>query len=159
MANTMRWRYGDTNPVVLPVSSPNEVEIGDLVYLDTNTGAAIPAGSQPDEGSSVLNQTTFQDNFVGVAMQASPAGQEGSIRIATTGVFELTCDADTWELGDLVACAVNGPGTALFDQKVASAAAVAASIGRCAKQASIATTRVLVDVVSTVMRGGPQAAA
>lgn len=159
MANTMRWRYGDTNPVVLPVGETTELEIGDLVYLDSSTGAAVPAGSLPDQGSSVLNQTVFRESFVGVAMQASRAGQVGSIRIATTGVFEFACDAATWELGDLVASAVDASGDALFDQKVGAGSDVVVAIGRCAKQATAATTRVLVDVVSVVMRGGSQAAA
>ena len=43
MANTMRWRYGETNPVVLPVASATVIEIGDLVVLDT--GTAKPASS------------------------------------------------------------------------------------------------------------------
>lgn len=159
MANTMRWRYGDTNPVVLPVGEAIDAEIGDLVYLDSATGAAVPAGSLSDQGSSVLNQSTFKDSFVGVAMQASPAGEAGSVRIATAGVFELTCDAATWELGDPIACAVDGAGDQLFDQKVTDAPSLTIAIGRCAKQATAATPRVLVDLVSTVMRGGPQAAA
>ena len=36
MANTMRWRYGDTCPVMLPVDSATVIEIGDLVYLDAD---------------------------------------------------------------------------------------------------------------------------
>ncbi len=156
MANTMRWRYGDTNPVTLPVASATPVEIGDLVSLDSGTGEAIPSGSMPDQGSSVLNQTAFQNEFVGVAMQASPAGEATTIRIATSGVFELDCDSTTWQLGEAVAAAVNGAGDQLIDQKVESALSLATAVGRCAKQAATATPRVLVDVVSTVMRGGPQ---
>lgn len=158
MANTMRWRYGDTNPVVLPVAEAQGVEIGDLVYLDGATGNAVPAGSQPDAGTSALNQLAFQDNFVGVAMQASPSGEATSIRIATAGVFELDCDAVTWQLGEAVACAVDGAGDQLFDQKVESTSSLDSAIGRCAKQVTFAATRVLVDIVSVVMRGGPQSA-
>ena len=49
MANTMRWRYGDTNPVMLPVDSATVIEIGDLVYLDTDD--AKPASAQADQGT------------------------------------------------------------------------------------------------------------
>ncbi len=157
MANTMRWRYGDTNPVQLPVASGVEVEIGDLVYLED--GMARPASALSDQGSSVLNLSTFQDAFVGVAMQASPVGTASAIRIATTGVFEFNCDAATHELGDALSVGINLAGEQLIDQKVADAASLAAAIGRCAKQVSVAATRVLVDIVSTVMKGGPQAAA
>ncbi len=31
MTDKMRWRYGDTNPVVAPVDSATVIEIGDLV--------------------------------------------------------------------------------------------------------------------------------
>lgn len=154
MANTMRWRYGDTNPVVLPVDESDGVEIGDLVYLDS--GEAKPASVQEDQGSSSLNAETLHDNFVGVAMQASPSGTASSIRIATTGVFEFDCDTATHGLGALLSAASNVAGTTLFNQKVAPAASIGAAIGRCAKQVSVASTRVLVDIVSTVMRGGPQ---
>ncbi|TWT96770.1 hypothetical protein Pla108_25440 [Botrimarina colliarenosi] len=156
MANTMRWRYGDTNPVRLPVASDVAVEIGDLVYLDT--GAAKPASAQADQGSSVLNAGLFHDNFIGVAMQASPAGDASSIRIATTGVFEFDCDSMTNELGNPLSVAVDGDGEQLISQKVEDAATLSLAIGRCAKPVTVASTRVLVDIVSSVMRGGPQAA-
>lgn len=157
MANTMRWRYGDTCPVQLPVAAEVEIEIGDLVYLDA--GAALPASAQADQGSSVLNLSTFQDGFVGVAMQASPLGTASTIRIATTGVFEFDCDAMTNELGNALSVGVDLAGEQLIDQKVADAATLATAIGRCAKRVPVASTRVLVDIVSTVMKGGPQAAA
>ncbi len=91
MANTMRWRYGDTNPVMLPVDAGVGVEVGDLVYIEG--GKEWPASALENQGSSVLNLTYFQDNFVGVAMQASPVGAVSAIRIATTGVFEFDCDS------------------------------------------------------------------
>lgn len=154
MANTMRWRYGDTNPVTLPVATGVAVEIGDLIYLSSGVGA--PASAMPDEGTPTLNQQAFQDNFVGVAMQASPSDEETTIRIATSGVFEFDCDSATWDLGEEAATQIDGSGVQLYDQQVVSAASLSAAIGRCAKQVTVASTRVLVDVVSSVMRGGPQ---
>jgi hypothetical protein len=44
----------------------------------------------------------------------------------------------------------------LTDQMVAKVATANLAIGRCAKRVNPAGTRVLVDIVSTVMRGGPQ---
>jgi hypothetical protein len=46
----------------------------------------------------------------------------------------------------------------LEDQKVASVATPNLAVGRCAKRLNPAGTRVLVDVESTVLKGGPQAA-
>lgn len=154
MANTMRWRYGDTNPVMLPVGTDTEIEIGDLVYLDS--GSAKPASDMADQGSSTLTTQEFQDYFVGIAMQASSVGDVASIRIATSGVFEFECDSATHELGQTMTVAINLAGDQLFDQKVLSTASLPAAIGRCARQVTTASTRVLVDVVSTVLRGGPQ---
>ncbi|TWT85585.1 hypothetical protein Pla123a_03920 [Posidoniimonas polymericola] len=157
MANTMRWRYGATNPVVLAVDSATVIEIGDLVYLATDD--ARPAGDQLDQGTESLNQQTLHAEFAGVAMQHSAAGDTQPIRVATTGVFDFPCDAATFEVGDLIGPIENAAGDALENQKVKAVAGIGASVGRCAARAPDAATRVLVDVVSSLMRGGVQAVA
>jgi len=154
--NSMRWRYGDTTPVMLPVDAATVIEIGDLVYLDTDD--AKPASSQADQGTEAANQEFFHDRFAGVAMQASRTGDTQSIRVASTGVFEFDCPSATFEVGAFVGADENGAGNALEDQKVASVATPNLAVGRCAKRLNPAGTRVLVDVESTVLKGGPQAA-
>jgi hypothetical protein len=156
MANTMRWRYGDTCPVMLPVDSATVIEIGDLVYLDTDD--AKPASAQTDQGSELTNQQAFHDLFAGVAMQASRSGDTQPIRVATSGVFEFDCLSTTAEVGELMSSDENGAGSALLNQTVAKVTSAGAAIGRCAKRVNPAGTRVLVDIVSTVLKGGPQAA-
>lgn len=157
MADTMRWRYGDTNPVVLPVDSGTVIEIGDLVYLATDD--VRPAGAQADQGSEAGNQELFHDGFAGVAMQRSRSGDTTPIRVATTGVFEFSCPSGTFEVGDLVGGSENGAGNALLNQQVEKVATANLAIGRCAKRINPASTRVLLDIVSTVSHGGPQTAA
>lgn len=157
MSNQMRWRYGDTNPVLLPVDSATVIEIGDLVYLDTDD--VKPASSQTDQESLAGNQEAFHDNFAGVAMQASAAGDTAAIRIATSGLFELDCASATFEVGALVGAVENTAGTALEDQRSVAVASPNLAIGRCARRVNPARTRVLVDIVSTLLKGGPQAAA
>jgi len=157
MANIMRWRYGDTNPVTLPVLVGIVIEIGDLIYL--NNGSAKPASSQADQGTLVANQEMFHDNFVGVAMQASRASDTEPIRIATSGVFEFLCSSATFELGDLIGTNEEGTGTQLDNQIIVGVATPNLALGRCAKRVSPAATKVLLDIVGTVTRGGPQAAA
>jgi len=157
MANTMRWRYGDTNPIMLPVDSSTVIEIGDLVYLDTDD--VKPASLQADQGTQSGNQNLFHDNFAGVAMQASNDGDTESIRVASTGVFELDCLSAPFEVGDLIGADENSGGTGLENQVAASVTAVNEAVGRCAKRVNPAGTRVLIDIVGTVLRGGPQAAA
>jgi hypothetical protein len=155
MANLLRWRYGDTNPVMCPVDSTSVIEIGDFVYLDTDD--AKPASAQADAGSEAANQEAFHDNFLGVAMQQSPSGETADIRVATSGVFEFVCPAGTFELGDLVGVDEASGGTSLEDQQVAPVATENLAVGRVAKRVGSASTSVLVDIISTVMKGGPQA--
>lgn len=154
MANTMRWRYGDTSPVMLPVDATTVVEIGDLLYLETDD--ARPASAQADAGTEAANQEAFHDKFAGVAMQASRNGDTQPIRVATSGVFEFDCLSATFEVGKLIGADENAGGNALEKQVVAPVATANLAIGRCAKRVSPAATRVLVDIVSTMLRGGPQ---
>jgi hypothetical protein len=155
MANTMRWRYGDTNPVMMAVDSATVIEIGDLLLQDTDD--AKPASSQTDQGTESANQQMFHDLFVGVAMQASRAGDTQPIRVATSGVFEFDCLSTTLEVGDLMGADENGAGIALLNQTVVKVTNANAAIGRCAKRLNPAGTRVLVDIVSSVVKGGTQA--
>jgi hypothetical protein len=150
----MRWRYGETNPVMLPVDSSTVIEIGDLVYLDTDD--AKPASAQADQGTESTNQQLFHDVFAGVAMQASPSGETQPIRVATTGVFEFDCLSTTLEVGELMSSDEHSGGTSLLNQTVAKVTTANAAIGRCAKRVNPAGTRVLVDIVSSVLYGGPQ---
>jgi hypothetical protein len=148
----MRWRYGDTNPVVAAVDSATVIEIGDLVYQDTDD--AKPASSQADQGSLTANQELFADNFLGVAMQRSRDGDIDAIRVATTGVFEFDCPSGTFELGDLVGINEASGGTSLENQQVISVSASEYAIARVAKRVSATAASALIDVRSTVMTGG-----
>ncbi len=152
MTDKMRWRYGDTNPVIAAVDSTTVIEIGDLVYLDTDD--VKPASSQADQGTETGNQSLFADNFLGVAMQRSRSGDADPIRVATTGVFELDCPIATYELGDLVGVDEASSGTALENQQIAAVSAAEYAVARIARRAPVATTNVLVDIRSTVMTGG-----
>src|SRR3977135_2867677 len=53
MSNTMRWRYGDTCPVMLPVDSATVIEIGDMLYIDTDD--AKPESAKTDQGTKSSN--------------------------------------------------------------------------------------------------------
>lgn len=152
MADVMRYRYGETNPVMCAVDSAQVIEIGDLLYLATDD--VRPASQQTDQGSEASNQLVFADNFMGVAMQRSRSGDTDPIRVATTGVFEFACDSATWEIGALAGADEAASGTALNDQYVKAASSYAHAIGRCARRQATAVTSVLIDITSTVMRGG-----
>jgi hypothetical protein len=154
MSDNMRWRYGETNPVQCAVNSATVIEIGDLVWLDTDD--AKPASDFTWDASIGETQDGFSDKFLGVAMQRSLSGETEPIRVATTGVFEFTCaSAATWELGNLAGPA-KASGNALEDQKVVEVTDAARSVGKCVKASTTAITNVLVDIKSTIMLGGEQ---
>lgn len=152
MSDKMRWRYGDTNPVVAAVDSATVIEIGDLVWQDTDD--AKPASAQADQGSETANQEAFAEKFLGVAMQRSRDGDTAPVRVATTGVFDFDCSSGTFELGDLVGVNENATGDGLRDQQVAKVTASRWAIGRVAKREPSTTNSLLVDIRSTVMTGG-----
>lgn len=154
MSDKMRWRYGDTNPVVAAVEAATVIEIGDLLWQDTDN--ARPASALADQGGEAANQEAFAFHFLGVAMQRSRAGETAPVRVATTGVFDMDCPADTFELGDLVGPDASNEGTILLNQQVAKVAASNQAIGRVTRRATAATTSVLVDIRSTIMTGGVQ---
>jgi len=152
MSDKMRWRWGDTNPVVAAVDSATEICIGDLVWQDTDD--AKPASDQSDQGDDASNQEEFAANFLGVAMQRSRAGDTTPIRVATTGVFEYACASSSFELGDPIGPDENTAGDALLDQQVVAVDTPGRAVGRVAKRESAAATTVLVDIRSTIMTGG-----
>ena len=152
MSDKMRWRYGDTNPVIAAVDSGSVIEIGDLLFLDTDD--AKPASSQADQETEAANQTLFAGKFLGVAMQRSRAGDTDPIRVATTGVFEFECPSTAFELGNYVGAHENTAGNQLVNQQVAKVATANLAVGRVARREPTANTAVLIDIRSTVMTGG-----
>ena len=152
MSDKMRWRYGDTNPVVAAVSSATVIEIGDLLWQDVDN--AKPASALANQGNKAANQEAFASKFLGVAMQRSRTGDTAPVRVATTGVFEMDCADGTFELGDLLGPDGNAAQDGLVNQQVAKVAASRAAVGRVARRAPTATSSVLVDVRSTIMTGG-----
>jgi hypothetical protein len=158
MANAFRWRYGETNPVTVAVDADTAIEIGDLLWLDGDD--AKPFSDLSYAGVLATGQADAHDKFLGVAMQASPAGASGEIRVATSGVFEFDQAAATVELGARVGATDDGGGVEIQSQRVIAVAADAPeqALGRCARRAT-AATRLLVAIHSTVMNDGPQAVA
>jgi hypothetical protein len=167
MSDKMRWRYGDTNPVVAAVDSATVIEIGDFVYQDTDDAKPAsqlrigPEDRIPDQSTdipgAVLNQSLqqlFADNFMGVALHQSRSGDMDPIRVATMGVFEFDCPSGTFELGDLVGVDEASSGIVLEDQQVVPVSDSRYAVARVARRAAVPVTGVLVDISSTIMTGG-----
>lgn len=149
-----RYCHGETQPRFAAVDSATEIQVGDLVYLDTDD--AKPASTSGLWSSNLATtQEAFHDKFLGVSDSRSLDGETRDIRVNTSGVFEFDCAAATFELGDLVGPA-KASGNALESQKVVKVAGAQLAIGRVAKRYGSNTTRVEVEIISSVMRGGPQ---
>ncbi|HUT10539.1 MAG TPA: hypothetical protein VMY42_08585 [Thermoguttaceae bacterium] len=153
MANKMRYRWGETKPRIFAVDSAEVIEIGDLVWL--NTDDVRPAADLTNYGSLISNQDEFKQVFAGVAAQHSASGETDPIRVDTAGVFAFTCASATFEVGDLIGPDDAGDsGAALLSQQVIAVAVKTAAIGVVAQREAVAVTEVLVDIISTVATGG-----
>ncbi len=132
MSNTMRWRYGDTNPVVVTPVKKQPIEIGDLVCLVTS------------ERICVLRSRNLASRFLGVAMQESKFGEDDPIRVATTGVFEFDA-IGRFTLGDSVA---------FCQPQSVHHCGFSAPVGVCVKQAAKRIGMALVEIRSRIMPRG-----
>lgn len=155
--NGTEWIGGNVETVLSPVDSATVIAVGDLVYLDTDD--AKPASSLADTGTEAGNQEGFHDLFLGRALQASANGETTPILVATKGRFTYTCPSATFEVGSLIGMSENAGGTALLPQQVEGVATANLAIGRCAKRVNPAGTSVEIEIVSTIMHGGPQTVA
>ena len=153
MSDKMRWRYGDTNPVVAAVDAETVIEIGDLLWMD-DTGSTKPASKLDLSKFSNPGQMQFAGVFLGVAMQRSRSGDTNPVRVSTTGVFEFDCLSNTFKLGDLIGIGKSNKVKVLLDQQVNPVASRIYAIARVAKREPSAVTSVLIDIRSTIMTGG-----
>lgn len=154
------WQRGATNPVVTKaVPTANVIQVGDLVATEAADDDPYAAADETWDTDLATTQENFHDRFLGVAMQRSRNGDTDAIRVATSGVFEFDCASDTYFHGQLV-----GPdkdtGNALLSQQVEDVATANLAVGRVVKyEGSAITVGCLVEIVSVLARGGPQAVA
>lgn len=130
----------------------DEVRPGDLLYQLSDL--ARPASTLiPDQCAAFDLPGLFCLNFLGVALERSPAGKAEPIHVATAGAFEYpVLGLRDWRLGDLV-----GPmltlDLRLVDQSVRRVETNREAIGRCARRQQACST-VLFEIVSAIMHGG-----
>lgn len=102
--DTMRWRYGETNPVTLRIDDRYPILTGDL--LVTLKGVVYPFTADID-----WENTRYP--FIGVAMQSSfkaTVDNKGLIRVATCGIFEyeMAFTSESCGIGDWVSVYTSG---------------------------------------------------
>ena len=143
MANNLRHRHGEQLLVKCAVDSTTVIEVGDMVWLDTDD--VKPASDFTWNTDLATTQAAFAAAFVGVAQEASASGDtdEVSVDVSPLAVYEMAAASSTYEIGDTVGPDQSGTGStaALMDQQVESAVA-ASSIARCVKRRTSAGTTV-----------------
>lgn len=150
----VQYQYGDTNPVVAPISDLQEVNIGDIVGLD-NLGLAYRAEDETWDANYNDTVANFVLNYLGVSGQLKQTGSSqvygnsspNVFRVDTSAVFAFPCAAHTYKIGDFVGPA-QGVGNFLVSQAVAPAADAAHAIG-IVTQATVLGETVLVRLLST----------
>src|SRR5271166_3658372 len=128
MASIARYVRGDANPKPVLCDPNYPIEVGDLLFREPSNNLARPASALVNQGSETLNQQTFHNQFLGVALQKnglqsnevvplnstinhSPANV---IEVATKGIFEFAlAAAAAYNGGEFIAPANNSGNTAL----------------------------------------------
>lgn len=151
MANAHNYRHGPQLFVRPAVDSSTVIELSDLLYLDTDD---VKPASSITWASDAAAQAAFADVFLGVACDASASGETDPINvdISTTSVYEFTCVATTWEIGNTFAVDGNGS-DALIDQTLEKVATATRCIARAVNRATSSTTKVLVTFASAYATG------
>lgn len=154
MNSNFRWRWGETNPIIANVASATVIHIGDILWMDAASRTVKPAEALAYSGAVAVGQQKFTAAFVGVAMQASPAGSDSPIRIATSGTFQFDKFGQELKLGNLVAATNTGAGNTLKNQVVTHVGDKTCAIGRVTHVHNVEAGTAYVSIQSTVIHGG-----
>jgi hypothetical protein len=153
-----RYVRGEVKEVETRVEAAHVIEVGDLVFLDSDSIRAVI-----DLGTSVsvtLMQQDVHDSFAGVALQRHEVadGLVTQFMVATSGVFSfINGAAAAIEMGVLIG--VDGTGAFLpFNDTVIEAAGPLATeaIGYCTRRVAATDTVVEFEIVSTIYGQGVQ---
>lgn len=146
----MRWRYGDTNPVQAKPATDVNIHMGDLVYQYGGITYPLEEIKRVLQEDSTMNADyqlkRRKKFFLGVAMQESHVAQDTHIRVATTGVFEFEMP---WSQNVFLGTPVGGA-----DNQQVGRTSKKYAIGRVARIPYEDDSTVMVDIVSSVMKGG-----
>jgi hypothetical protein len=145
----MRHRYGAQFLVHVAVDSATAISAGDLLFLDTDD--AKPASSETWNTDLATTQANFTNHFLGIAQADHEAGSgavtDFPVDISPMATYELDCDSETHEVGDLLGVA-KATGNALLPAKLKKASAAAGACCRCTRRDPTAATRVYVRMQS-----------
>ena len=114
MANVQRYLWADGVAWMTPASA-SIIEVGDFVALSSDE--LIPISEVADAGEAADNREAGADGCVGIAAEASAAGETRPIKVQYKGVFRLTQQtAAAIDMGDPVG--IYADATSCSDQLV-----------------------------------------
>lgn len=142
-ANSFNHRRYPTLPRLCAVDSAKVIKVGDLLYMDTDD--VKPFDQFTWDTSITVTNRKLRTRFAGVALDESPSGTSDDIRVGTAGVYEFTCAAATFEIGDLVGL-VKQTGNYVENRQVVKVKDPALAIGRVYERYSSNTTVVKVEI-------------
>jgi hypothetical protein len=144
-----RHRHGPQFLVRVAVDSATEIRAGDLLFLDTDD--AKPASSEAWNTDLATTQANFNNHFLGIAQADHPAGSgavdDFPVDISPLAVYELDCEVETHEVGDMLTVA-KAAGNALLPAKLKKTATAAGASCRCVRRDPAAKDRVHVRMQS-----------
>lgn len=142
---SMRHRYGQQVIMRGAVDSATEIAMGDLVYLDTDD--IKPAGSETWSTDLATTQSNFLNHFLGIALNDHPAGSgivlDFPVDISPMSVYEMDCNEETHELGDMLT-PIKATGNALVADTLKKTTTASVGCARCMRRDPTALTRVMV---------------
>jgi hypothetical protein len=139
------------NSVHLPKHVDDAVDIGDLLFWDSDTQTVRPA-HKVSGADYVTKAANFAVTFVGVALTAEEANRAGTIVVATSGdaVFIGPTGPDTdYQPLDYV---MVGDGVDVHPQKVVRAIDESLAIGRVIHPKSSGSTETVIRILSKFNR-------
>lgn len=150
MTNLLGFRSGQVQLHKLRVDSGTVIEVGDLVFLDTDD--VKPASDFTWDTDLATTQAQFAEVFLGVAHQQSADGDTDdiSVDLSPNSIYEFDADSAIYEVGDTL-----GPdegSSNLMDHQL-EAADAAASIARAAEHKASASAKLKVTFASAYHAG------
>lgn len=148
MTQTAFFRHGQQQLVKQPVDSGTVIEIGDMLFLDTDD--VKPASSLTWNTSEAVTQADFANVFVGIAVEKSASGQTDpiSVDISALSVWEFTVASATYQVGDELSPKKHASANSLLNDTLKATASDGAAMAMARKYALSAVTRLQVSFAS-----------
>jgi hypothetical protein len=158
--NVMTLVSGDPRAKRVPATTATAIQVGNHLVLTSNK-AALPS-AMSDAGTKAQNQEAAHDVYLGVALDAKPAGSDDDILVASAGEHKFACAAigSGSDIGAYVGLAGTGSAGAVgvSDTLVEIVATANLAIGRLSRTAATGATTLYVEIagVLTTTQAGPQ---